>query len=126
MNDVSLRVPASPAFVHFLRNHAAGLAASCGFTIDAIDDIRLAIDEAAACLVDRAHETSTFTLEIASADNSLELWISIDHPSHSWPPAGFEFDLAWKVLTGLCDKVSYEIRNQRPGIYLLKTSGAPG
>lgn len=127
MNDVVLQVPADPAFVHFLRSHAAGMCARAGFTIDAIDDMRLAVDEAAACLLDHAGEDSNFTnftLEISSTENSLELCLSVDGPSDSWPPIGIESELSWKVLTALSGEVFFEIHGGRPAIRMFKSSGA--
>jgi serine/threonine-protein kinase RsbW len=124
MNDVVLRVPADPAFVHFLRSHTASLGAMAGFTIDDIDDIRLAVDEAAACLLDYGPGDSNFILEVSPKKNTIELWLSMDAPSGSWPPAGIESELAWKVLTMLSGEVSFEVHNGGPAIRILKVSGA--
>lgn len=124
MSSVVLRVPADPAFVHFLRSHAGRLGAMAGFTIDAVDDLRLAVDEAAACLLDSAPADSNFLLlEVSPKKNGLELWLSIDTPAASWPPAEFESELPWKVLTMLSGEVSFEIHDGGPAIRMLKTSG---
>jgi serine/threonine-protein kinase RsbW len=44
-------VPASTAFVAVLRSVTAGLAARCDLTLDEIEDLRIAVDEASALLV---------------------------------------------------------------------------
>ncbi|MGH8828897.1 MAG: anti-sigma regulatory factor, partial [Jiangellaceae bacterium] len=45
---VELRVPASSAYLVVLRTTAASLAARQGFTLDDIEDLRIAVDEACA------------------------------------------------------------------------------
>lgn len=94
-----------------------------GFTIDAIDDIRLAVDEAAACLLDHAGDDGTFTLEISPNEGSLELRLSVDGLSDAWPPVGIESELSWKVLTALSGKVSFESDGGSPAIRMFKSSG---
>jgi hypothetical protein len=50
METVSLAVPASPRYLHVLRLVAAGLAARLGFTLDEIEDLKIAVDELTAYL----------------------------------------------------------------------------
>jgi serine/threonine-protein kinase RsbW len=42
---VDLRVPGLPAYVRLARLVAAGLAGDCGFTVEELDDLRIAVDE---------------------------------------------------------------------------------
>src|SRR4029079_7676474 len=66
-NEVRLRMPADGAFVSALRTLTAGLAARCDLTIDQIEDLRIAVDEACSLLLPHgvapAHLTADFTLE---------------------------------------------------------------
>jgi serine/threonine-protein kinase RsbW len=50
---VDLTVPASPAYVAVVRTATAGLAARVDITLDRIEDLRIAVDEACALLVRR-------------------------------------------------------------------------
>ena len=50
MNTIDLAVPADPIYVGLIRSAAAHIAAHADLTIDAIDDLRLAVDEAFAVL----------------------------------------------------------------------------
>jgi serine/threonine-protein kinase RsbW len=43
--EVRLAVPATPEFLRLARITAAGLASRLGFTLDEVEDLRLAIDE---------------------------------------------------------------------------------
>jgi len=123
MKAVVLRVPSAPAFVHFLGAHAAGLGARAGLTIDAIDDIRLAIDEAAACLLDHVGNHSEFVLEIMPRGDGLEAHLLLDGRFEEWPPPELESELARKVLVALSDEVSFEVRGDSAAIRIFKKSG---
>ena len=52
-------MPADGAYVSTLRLTAASLAARCDLTIDDIEDLRLAVDEACALLLPHAAPDST-------------------------------------------------------------------
>ncbi len=63
---VELNVPASSIYVATLRSVTSGLAARCDLTLDEIEDLRIAVDEACALLLPLAKVgadlRSTFTL----------------------------------------------------------------
>ena len=52
--DVELRLPADSAYVSVLRTTTAGLAARLDFTVDDIEDLRIAVDEACAMVLPQA------------------------------------------------------------------------
>ena len=52
--DVELRIPADSAFLSVLRTATAGLAARLDFTLDDIEDLRIAVDEACAIVLPQA------------------------------------------------------------------------
>ena len=52
--DVELRLPADSAYLAVLRTATAGLAARINFTLDDIEDLRIAVDEACAILLPQA------------------------------------------------------------------------
>ena len=51
---VVISMPASSAYLAVLRTATAGLAARLDFTIDEIEDLRIAVDEACAMLLPQA------------------------------------------------------------------------
>ena len=53
---VTLRVPANSAFVVLIRAAVSAMCARLDFTIDRIEDVKLAVDEAAALLLSDAPE----------------------------------------------------------------------
>src|SRR3954470_10028536 len=71
---VHLRVPADPAYLAVIRTAAAGLAARLDLTMDEIEDLRIAVDEACALLLDqRGNPGASLTTVFTSHDGTLEV-----------------------------------------------------
>ncbi|HVM02095.1 MAG TPA: ATP-binding protein [Acidimicrobiales bacterium] len=66
-DEVRLAVPATPEFLRLARVTASGIASRLGFTIDEVEDLRLAIDELCFVLVGNKDR-----------DGSVELHYRID------------------------------------------------
>ena len=71
MGEVRLEVPASPEFFRITRIMVAGVASRVGFTLDEVEDLRIAIDELCFALVGRGGRPGTITLQYAIADDGL-------------------------------------------------------
>ena len=65
--DVELRLPAESAYVAVLRMTTAGLAARLDFTLDDIEDLRMAVGEACALVLEHADPAATCTPRSTSA-----------------------------------------------------------
>lgn len=63
MDLVRIKIPAAPAYLQVIRLVAAGLASRLGFTLDEIEDLKIAVDELSAYMTG-AHGRSG-TLQIA-------------------------------------------------------------
>lgn len=120
MTDVRVTIPASPEFVHVLRTVAAGLAARAGFSVDEIEDLRLAVDEAAARLLAERPSARTLQLEADVAGGGLELLVACDADEGTWPPAGLEATLTWQVLPALVDRAEPATTALGPAFRLAK------
>lgn len=100
--EVELRVPASGAFVSILRTITAGLAARCDLTLDEIEDLRIAVDEACALLLPHAESGSSLTARFTLLPGSLDFLASVPAGPDAQPDRdGF----AWSVLRALADDV---------------------
>ena len=62
MGEVRLEVPASPEFFRIARIMVAGVASRVGFTLDEVEDLRIAIDELCFALVGRGGRTGTLSV----------------------------------------------------------------
>jgi serine/threonine-protein kinase RsbW len=69
--EIHLRFPAEPRHLRLARLTASGLASDLGFTIDEIEELRLAVDEACATLIDAASGETDVHLVYVEADEGL-------------------------------------------------------
>ncbi len=60
--EVRLEVPAEPEFLRISRIMAAGVASRVGFTLDEVEDLRIAIDEVCFALVGAKGRAGTISL----------------------------------------------------------------
>ena len=105
MNTIDLAVPAVPEYVGLIRSTAAHIAAHADLSIDAIDDLRLAVDEAFAVLI--AHKPETGVVSISFTIHSDQLNIEFTGPAGSPEPDQASF--AWTVLRALVHEVTTEV-----------------
>ena len=99
---IELAVPAHPDYVGLIRSAAAHIAAHADLTLDAIDDLRLAVDEAFAVLIAHQPETGRVAVTFHIHDDSLK--IEMTGPASSPDPDRNSF--AWTVLTALVHEVA--------------------
>jgi serine/threonine-protein kinase RsbW len=99
--DVELRVPADSAYLSVLRTTAAGLAARLDFTLDDIEDLRMAVGEASALVFPEAEVGSDATCEFFMRPG--ELTVAVGVPTARPTPLD-EDSFAWQVLTTLADE----------------------
>jgi serine/threonine-protein kinase RsbW len=100
-DSVELRVPADPAYLAVIRTAAAGLAARLDLTLDEIEDLRIAVDEACALLLDQHPSPgASLTAVFTSHDGSLEVHVS--GPARPLPDRS---SFAWAVLEALVGRV---------------------
>jgi serine/threonine-protein kinase RsbW len=96
--DVELRLPVDSAYVSVLRATTVSLAARLDFTIDDIEDLRMAVGEASAIVLPMAEEGSDLTCRYFMAKGRLTITVTV--PSHApdvHEPEGF----AWQMLKAL-------------------------
>ena len=99
---VEVRLPAESAYVSVLRTVTAGLAARLDFTLDEIEDLRLAIDEACAMLLRQSLAGDELTCVFELVGDAMVVAVSVP-TTDGQPPARDTF--AWTVLTALAGAV---------------------
>ncbi|RLV51005.1 anti-sigma factor [Nocardioides mangrovicus] len=113
--DVELRVPADSAYVAVLRTTTAGLAARLDFTLDDIEDLRIAVGEACSMVLDQARVGGDLFARFDLANGELSVTVSADGDQATEPDqSGF----AWQVLTALTTQASAEVVDGSLGITL--------
>ena len=119
---VELTVPADPAYLSVLRTVIASLAASRDFTLDEIDDLRIAVDEAGALLLPHASPGSQLSAVFGGEATSLRAEVSVPVPDGgAAQPDRSSF--AWLVLAALTDSVALTESDQRLSLTLSKARG---
>jgi serine/threonine-protein kinase RsbW len=108
--DVELRVPADGAYVSVLRTTSAGLAARLDFTLDDIEDLRMAVGEASALVLPEAEPGCDLVCTFFMRPGELTVQVGV--PSHQ-PTAPDEDSFAWQVLTTLASEASASTDGQR-------------
>lgn len=101
---VDLRVPADPAYLAMVRTATAGLATRLDLTLDEIEDLRIAVDEACSLLLQgRAHAGRAIHAGFeVGPPGSGTLSILITGPLDRLPEGN---SYAWSVLQALAGKV---------------------
>jgi serine/threonine-protein kinase RsbW len=101
--DVVLRIPADGAYVSVLRTMTAGLAARLDFTVDDIEDLRIAVGEACALVLPEAEPDGDLDAEFRLAPGVLT--ISVRVPTNGPRQPDYE-SFAWQVLSTLTASAS--------------------
>jgi len=115
-----LRLPADSAYLAVLRTATAGLAARINFTLDDIEDLRIAVDEACAILLPQARNPSELECRfwLGEASMTVSVGATCDSPR---PPA--EEGFAWRVLSALTTSATSSVQEDRLVLTLSRTVG---
>ena len=70
---VELRLPADPHLLRVARVTVASVAATLPFTLTDIEDLRIAVDELAALVIDGSSPDATLVLEITADDHGVSV-----------------------------------------------------
>ncbi len=116
-DHVVLRLPASGAYLSVLRTATAGLASRLDFTIDDIEDLKIAIDEACAMLLPRAVEGGDLTCRFVLHEDVLEIFVGLETADPTLPSRD---TFAWTVLSALAGEVDATLEDGRITIRLTK------
>ena len=120
---VELTVPAEPAYVLVLRTVTSSLAARHDFTLDEIDDLRIAVDEASALLLPHAVTGSQLRAVFDGAAAGLRIEVSVRVPADlTVQPDRSSF--GWLLLTALTDSAVLSPADQRLAVTLTKARAA--
>jgi serine/threonine-protein kinase RsbW len=114
-SDVELRLPADGAFASVLRTLTASLAARLDFTLDDIEDLRIAVSEAVAMVLDEADAGADLLCQFHMRPGELTLEVSTTSQS----PAPPDYDsFGWQVLTTLTTSARVDASRGRYAVTL--------
>ncbi|MQA88481.1 MAG: anti-sigma factor [Streptosporangiales bacterium] len=101
-DTVTVRLPATSAYLSVLRTATAGLAARLDFTLDEIEDLRIAVDEACAMLLTQAEPDVDLQCTFELHGDAMRVAVSVRTLDGSEPARG---TFAWTVLNSLAGEV---------------------
>jgi serine/threonine-protein kinase RsbW len=117
---VTIQMPAEGAYLSVLRTATAGLAARLDFTLDEIEDLRIAVDEACGMLLGQAAPGANLKCDFTLGPDRISIAVSA-LSLQPRPPSRDTF--AWTVLSALAgnadawvgpgDKVTVLLRKVR-------------
>jgi serine/threonine-protein kinase RsbW len=99
---VEIRLPADSAYLSVLRTATAGLAARLDFTLDEIEDLRIAVDEACAMLLPQALDGSPLTCRFRLGKETIEVTVTVPTSDAVLPERN---TFSWTVLSALAGDV---------------------
>ena len=121
---VEIRLPADSAYLSVLRTATAGLAARLDFTLDEIEDLRIAVDEACAMLLPGAVELAQLVCRFELSPETLEVTVTLPTTRGQLPERD---TFSWTVLSALAGEVDTGLDDERRvWIRLRKRRGAAG
>jgi serine/threonine-protein kinase RsbW len=119
--DVELRLPADGAYASVLRTTTAALAARIDFTIDDIEDLRMAVAEATAMVLEVADDGTDLVSSFGLRPGEMTVAVSVGAQSPGEP----DYDsFAWQVLTTLSTTAKVEAAGGRFTVTMTLTSTA--
>ncbi len=118
--EVVLSVPADSIYLSVVRTAAAGLGARLDFTLDDIEDLRIAVDEACALLLKQARGDSTLDVAFTLDLDSLRARVTATCDRPSLPSReGF----SWTVLSALTTFLDMHVDGSELAIVLGRARG---
>jgi len=103
---VTLRLPAAGAYLSVLRTATASLASRLDFTIDDIEDLRIAVDEACAMLLSRALPGVDLECSFELTGDAIRVSVTVPTVDGEEPSRD---TFAWTVLTALAGEVDSSV-----------------
>src|SRR5687767_8821371 len=123
-DEVQLVMPADPEFLRLARVTAMGLASRLSFTIDEIDDLRIAIDELLFGLIGTKGRPGRVTMRYAMVGAGLEVRGSGDFEDGLETPGLTE--LSELILNAVTDEHELVPDGPRPSFRLVKRRADQG
>ena len=101
-HEIDVRLPADPNYVAALRAFVTTLAAQHDLTVDEIEDLQIAVDEACALVLPHAERGGRLAAQIELEAGSVNVVVSVPAPPGALPDrSGF----SWTVLSAVADEM---------------------
>jgi serine/threonine-protein kinase RsbW len=119
VDTVAVRIPASPEYLQVIRLIAAGLASRLRFTIDDIEDLKIAVDELSAYLTGAQGREGTLEIDFSVGGNRIEIRGSAHYPT-GHPVRAELTEFSRMILETVVDEAELQTSNGVPRFSLVK------
>jgi serine/threonine-protein kinase RsbW len=120
VDTVSIRIPASPQFLGVLRLVAAGLATRLHFTLEDIEDLKIAVDELSAYLTGAQGRDGDLEVRFSIGEDRIEIeGRAVLQPGHKVRTDLTEF--SQMILDTVADSASLQQLDGTPTFNLVKS-----
>lgn len=124
-DEISLSLPAVPAFARLARLAVAGLAIRVGFTYDEVEDLRIAVGEACSILIWSGDDAGTLTFVFQLQADGMRIDVTAQRGGA--PPAVDEAARPVDDLSGLILEAVVDHHEVGPGgVHLYKRRSDAG
>lgn len=123
MNKVSIKVPASPEYLQVVRLVAAGLAARLRFTLEDIEDLKIAVDELSAYLTGTQGRSGHLDIDFDVAEDRIDISGRATFAAEEKVRTSLS-EFSRLILETVADSASLEQSNGVPTFRLSKSRGA--
>lgn len=114
---ITIKVPPTAGHLAVLRTAIGGVAARDRFTLDQVDDLRMAVEEAAVQLLRRA-SGDRIVMHVESTDKGIE--VRLETVVEGGDVVIDESSFSWAILSALADAVRVEADGTQAAVVLTK------
>ena len=118
---VELKLPAEQNMMLVLRLTTAGVVARAGLTVDRMDDVKMAVEEACSFLIASGNARERMSLRFEMEEDMLKIHICADgNCAGAQPGDEGELDVVRCILESLVDDVEFRMHEERIGAIELR------
>lgn len=110
---IVLSIPAQASMMLVARLTTAGAIARAGLTIDRMDSLKMAVEEACNCLMTQQNPPQTIGLRFESVQKQLCIRVAAENDCASDSMDETELEIAQCILSALADDVSFDVCSGR-------------
>lgn len=117
MDPIHVTLPAHPAMVRVIRSVANRAADLAGLGFDRVEDLGLAVDEAASALL-VSGGNGPLRAVVDQAPGLVKVRLSVEDGVDVWPPVDFDDSITGMVLYSVADVVEFASSSEATSIEL--------
>ena len=107
-DTVSIQIPIKAEFVSIARLTASGIANRSGFDIDTIEDIKVALSEVLAKIIEKHTSSDRVSMDFSSTEQGLSITVKILNNNLPELFSDDEDKLALSIISSLMDDIKVE------------------